>query len=112
VPGEKIPQLQHSREFVEEENPAIVRQTPVIKGDFYVSWRSAHAEPHFTNSDVRLRSVNLDRSPVNKGQNQPSLCILTPDSGVKALLNRVTAVEAKLEVLEGEVNKLKRPQSK
>jgi hypothetical protein len=30
----------------------------------------------------------------------------------KALLNRVTAVEAQLEVLEGEVNKLKNPKAK
>ena len=36
IPREKISQLQHSKEFVKEVNAAIVRQTPVIPGDFYI----------------------------------------------------------------------------
>ena len=81
--------LQHSEEFVEEENTAVVAETPVIKGDLNVSWRSAHPEPHFTKSDVRLRSIKLIGRAVNKGQNQLHLCILTPDSGHRALMGSV-----------------------
>jgi CRISPR/Cas system CMR-associated protein Cmr5 small subunit len=29
-----MPQLQHSKKFVEEEYASIVRQTPMIKGDY------------------------------------------------------------------------------
>ena len=54
MPGEEIPQLQHSRKFVEKENPAIMRQAPVIAGDSYVSGRMSHVEDNFTKSEVIL----------------------------------------------------------
>jgi hypothetical protein len=71
--AEAVAQLQHSGKFVEEKDPTIVRQTPVIKGDLNVSWRPAHSEPHFTKSEVKLRTVKLSGRPVNKGQDHPRL---------------------------------------
>jgi len=36
MPSKEAAQLQHSREFVEKEDPTIVRQTTVAKGDSYI----------------------------------------------------------------------------
>jgi hypothetical protein len=69
MPSQKIAQLQHSGKFVEEENAAIVRQAPMVKRDFHVFRRSAHPEPHFTQSAVRLRTIQLNPKTVNKGSN-------------------------------------------
>jgi len=55
MPSKKIPQLQHSRKFVKEENSAIVRQTSMITGDSYISWRMSHLEHYITKSEVMLK---------------------------------------------------------
>jgi hypothetical protein len=54
VSRQEIPQLQHSNEFVKEHDAAVMRQTPVIPGDFDISGRSSHFEPRLTKSEVRL----------------------------------------------------------
>jgi hypothetical protein len=64
-----VPQLQHSKEFVEEEDPAIVRQTPVIKGDSEVSRRSSHAAFYFTKSAVKGNLQKVTRDTVIIGAN-------------------------------------------
>jgi hypothetical protein len=80
MPMNEMPQLQQSQKFVEEENAAIVRQTLVIKGDRYVSWRSSHAAFHLTKSEVKGRILNLDQRPVKSGPKPLQLSIFTPDS--------------------------------
>jgi hypothetical protein len=86
--AEAVAQLQHSGKFVEEKDAAIVRQKPVIKGDLNVSWRPVHSEPHFTKSDVKLRTLKLSRRPVNQGQKHCRLCVLTPDPGMTVVVLR------------------------
>ena len=53
--GEKVPEMQYSRKFMEQMDATKVRETRMVKGDFHVLWRSAHCKPHFTGSDVRLK---------------------------------------------------------
>jgi hypothetical protein len=36
--GKKMTKLQHSKEFLKEEDSAVVRQTLMITGDFDISW--------------------------------------------------------------------------
>jgi hypothetical protein len=69
MPGEGAAQLQHSGKFVEKENPAIVGQTGVIKGDSNVSRRTAHADFNLTESDVKVRNLNENQKPANIGPN-------------------------------------------
>jgi hypothetical protein len=40
---------------MEQMDASKVRETRMIKGDFYVLWRSTHSKPHCTVSDVRLK---------------------------------------------------------
>ena len=47
--------MQHSHKFMEQMDASKVRETSMIKGDFYVFWRSTHSKPHLTVSDVRLK---------------------------------------------------------
>lgn len=37
MPGKEISQLQHSCKLMKKDHPAIMRQAPVITGDFYIS---------------------------------------------------------------------------
>ncbi len=53
APMEPVPQLQHSKKFVEEEYASVVRQTPVVKGDSQVSWPSSHLAFHLTKCEVK-----------------------------------------------------------
>jgi hypothetical protein len=46
--SEGPPELQHSKEFLKKHNSAIVRQPPVITGDFDVSWQTHHVRPDLT----------------------------------------------------------------
>jgi hypothetical protein len=40
---------------MEQMDASKVRETSMIKGDFYVFWRSTHSKPRLTVSDVRLK---------------------------------------------------------
>src|ERR1051326_6500356 len=62
IPREKISQLHHSKEFVKEVNASIVRQTPVIPGDFYILRRSSHSEPRLTKSASSTFVMGISRS--------------------------------------------------
>jgi len=59
--------LQHSTEFVEKQNSAVVRQTRMTKGDFHISRRSSHADFNITHSEVKVRTLDNLKSPSNKG---------------------------------------------
>ena len=58
MPSKEAAQLQHSREFVEKEDPPIVRQTTVAKGESYISRRTAHSDFNLTENDVKVISTN------------------------------------------------------
>jgi len=46
VPGQELPELQHSKKFVEEVRPTEMRQSPVIAGDEQISRWSTHSDPY------------------------------------------------------------------
>jgi hypothetical protein len=91
-PVQEMPQLQHSDKFVEKENPAIVRQTPVVKGDFKVSGCAAHSASYFTKSEVKGKNKNIREMPVFTGQEGSGSCIFTPDSGMTANYSQATPI--------------------
>ena len=78
---EPVPQLQHSNKFVEEEYATIVRQAPVIKGDFEITGRPAHVAFYFTKSEVKGKIKNVRKVPVFIGENPSRLGVFTPDPG-------------------------------
>jgi len=78
---EPVPQLQHSNKFVEEEYATIVRQAPVIKGDFKITGGSAHVAFYFTKSEVKGKIKNVRKVPVFIGENPSRLGVFTPDPG-------------------------------
>jgi hypothetical protein len=80
-PVQAVPQLQHSNKFVEKENAAVVRQTPVIKGDFKVSRCATHPAFYFTKSEVKGKNKNMRETPDFTSQKPCRLCIFTPDPG-------------------------------
>jgi hypothetical protein len=48
LPAEAATELQHSKEFLKIENPAVMRQTPLITGDLDVSWQIHHSRQFLT----------------------------------------------------------------
>jgi len=62
VVSEKITQLPHPYELLEEIHAAEVRQTSMITSEIEVSRRSAHAELLSTEMVVKARSQNLGKS--------------------------------------------------
>src|SRR5207249_3665508 len=75
-------ELQHSREFVEEQDAAVMRQTPVAKGDFHISRRSTHPDLNLTKSDVKVTMKICSGSPARSVRNSHPMPFFTPDSGI------------------------------
>ena len=44
----KVTELQHSKEFLKEEDSTVVRQTLMITGDFNISWQIWHIHESLT----------------------------------------------------------------
>src|SRR5437016_14531924 len=68
MPSQEPPQLQHSTEFVEKQNSAVMRQTRMAKGDFHISRRPSHADFNIAYSEVKVRMPNQLNTPSNKGK--------------------------------------------
>jgi hypothetical protein len=64
--GKEVSEVQHSETFMEQVNPAKVRETRMIIGDSYASWRSTHCEPYYTKSGVRLAMTRQPSHPLQK----------------------------------------------
>ena len=60
--------MQHSSEFVEEQNAAIVRQTSVVKGDCDISWRSSHSDLNIPYVQVKVRPPKAYERAVKYGE--------------------------------------------
>src|SRR6266404_3605310 len=83
MPTKEAAELQHSREFVEEQDAAVMRQTPVAKGDFHNSRRSTHPDLNLTKSDVKVTMKICSGSPARSVRNSHPMPFFTPDSGMK-----------------------------
>src|SRR6266849_694052 len=83
MPTKEAAELQHSREFVEEQDAAVMRQTPVAKGDFHISRRSTHPDLNLTKSDVKVTMKICSGSPARSVRNSHPMPFFTPDSGYK-----------------------------
>src|SRR5882724_6318753 len=81
MPTKEAAELQHSREFVEEQDAAVMRQTPVAKGDFHISRRSTHPDLNLTKSDVKVTMKICSGSPARSVRNSHPMPFFTPDSG-------------------------------
>src|SRR5712691_11230362 len=81
MPTKEAAELQHSREFVEEQDAAVLRQTPVAKGDFHISRRSTHPDLNLTKSDVKVTMKICSGSPARSVRNSHPMPFFTPDSG-------------------------------
>src|SRR5436853_458731 len=81
MPTKEAAELQHSREFVEEQDAAVMRQTPVAKGDFHTSRRSTHPDLNLTKSDVKVTMKICNGSPARSARNSHPMPFFTPDSG-------------------------------
>src|SRR5882724_1682861 len=82
MPTKEAAELQHSREFVEEQDAAVMRQTPVAKGDFHISRRSTHPDLNLTKSDVKVTMKICSGSPARSVRNSHPMPFFTPDSGL------------------------------
>src|SRR6266566_7881267 len=85
MPTKEAAELQHSREFVEEQDAAVMRQTPVAKGDFHISRRSTHPDLNLTKSDVKVTMKICSGSPARSVRNSHLMPFFTPDSGHRVL---------------------------
>src|SRR6266446_4753807 len=81
MPTKEAAEVQHSREFVEEQDAAVMRQTPVAKGDFHTSRRSTHPDLNLTKSDVKVTMKICNGSPARSARNSHPMPFFTPDSG-------------------------------
>src|SRR6266446_5472683 len=99
MPTKEAAELQHSREFVEEQDAAVMRQTPVAKGDFHISRRSTHPDLNLTKSDVKVTMKICSGSPARSVRNSHPMPFFTPDSGFKGqILSRENlAIEGEVE---------------
>src|SRR5216683_7510414 len=84
MPTKEAAELQHSREFVEEQDAAVMRQPPVAKGDFHISRRSTHPDLNLTKSDVKVTMTICSGSPARSVRNSHPMPFFTPDSGITA----------------------------
>src|SRR5437899_11167499 len=84
MPTKDAAELQHSREFVEEQDAAVMRPTPVAKGDFHISRRSTHPDLNLTKSDVKVTMKICSGSPARSVRNSHPMPFFTPDSGKEA----------------------------
>src|SRR5437879_11337030 len=82
MPTKEAAELQHSREFVEEQDAAVIRQPPVAKGDFHSSSRSTHPDLNLTKSDVKVTMKICSGSPARSVRNSHPMPFFTPDSGL------------------------------
>src|SRR5258708_1593151 len=87
MPTKEAAELQHSREFVEEQDAAVMRQTPVAKGDFHISRRSTHPDLNLTKSDVKVTMKICNGSPARSVRNSHPMPFFTPDSGITPKLD-------------------------
>src|SRR6266404_2605992 len=90
MPTKEAAELQHSREFVEEQDAAVMRQTPVAKGDFHISRRSTHPDLNLTKSDVKVTMKICSGSPARSVRNSHPMPFFTPDSGVSLLSQKLS----------------------
>src|SRR5260370_31422305 len=81
MPTKEEAKLQHSREFVEEQDAAVMRQTTVAKGDFHLSRRCQHPDLNVTKSDVKVTMKICSGSPARSVRNSHPMPFFTPDSG-------------------------------
>src|SRR5437773_11403230 len=103
MPSKEAAELQHSREFVEEQDAAVMRQTPVAKGDFHTSRRSTHPDLNLTKSDVKVTMKICNGSPARSARNSHPMPFFTPDSGSavkpsRLLINRLDILAANLTI--------------
>jgi len=54
MPSKEAAELQHSREFIEKQNTAVVRQTRMTESDFYISGRSTHSDFNVPKGEVKV----------------------------------------------------------
>src|SRR6266849_930558 len=93
MPTKEAAELQHSREFVEEQDAAVMRQTPVAKGDFHISRRSTHPDLNLTKSDVKVTMKICSGSPARSVRNSHPMPFFTPDSGFRVSQHSSTPSE-------------------
>src|SRR5260370_25098724 len=86
MPTKEEAKLQHSREFVEEQDAAVMRQTTVAKGDFHISRRSTHPDLNLTKSDVKVTMKICSGSPARSVRNSHPMPFFTPDSGLRVVV--------------------------
>jgi hypothetical protein len=54
MPSKEVAQLQHSSEFIQNQDLSVMRQTAVGKGVFYVSMQSDRVDFNLTESAVKV----------------------------------------------------------
>src|SRR6266571_7341660 len=96
MPTKEAAELQHSREFVKEQDAAVMRQTPVAKGDFHISRRSTHPDLNLTKSDVKVTTTICSGSPARSVRNSHPMPFFTPDSGHKHRRPAISAPRTRL----------------
>jgi hypothetical protein len=79
MPMQEAADLQHSQKFVKKESSAIMRQTPMIKGDYNVSRRFSHSAPTVTKSEPSGKTEKHYESPANPSRKQYQVLVFTPD---------------------------------
>ena len=83
VPGEDITPLQHSEEFLEEVNSAVVRQTSMVTSDFDISWQIWHVRELLTLSSQFAEPSAIQQMPIPLGQNTIAGHCLAPDRSIR-----------------------------
>jgi hypothetical protein len=77
-------ELQHAKEFLEEQNSAVVRQTLMITGDFNISWQIWHVRELLTVGSQFADLASMQKRPVPSHQNATPDGHVTPDPSQKA----------------------------
>src|SRR5579864_9268107 len=75
-----------------------MRQAPVAKGDFHISWRPTHADFNLTKSDVKVNTNTCNGSPARSVQISHPLSVFTPNSGLAHQLQKLSGIQYEDEI--------------
>ena len=77
--------MQHSKDFLEEVNSAVVRQTSMVTGNFDVSWQIWHVRELLPLCSQFAEPSAIQQMPIPLGQNTIAGHCLAPDRSLKEL---------------------------
>jgi hypothetical protein len=77
--SKEVTELQHAKEFLEEVNSAVVRQTAVITGDVNISRQIGHVREFVTFGWQFAGGSSTPKTPISSAQNAIPELHLAPD---------------------------------